>query len=89
MLTCQKMATHFEKAFSGLEFHSTKPMAVLQYDFKTVASCAQRKVKASRLLVQKQKVMLEALSALSAQPFLHLHQSTDWTILTKRLAFCL
>lgn len=58
MFTCQEMATHSEKAFSVLEFHSIKPMAILQYDFKTVASCAQRKVKAGRLLVQKQLVML-------------------------------
>jgi hypothetical protein len=78
-----------EKKFSVLEFHSTKPMAVLQYDLKTVASCAHRKVKAGRLLVQKQMVILGARSALSAQPFLHLHQSTDWTILTTSLAFCL
>jgi hypothetical protein len=58
MFTCQKMATHSEKAFSVPEFHSTKPMAILQYDFKIVASCAQRKVKAGRLLVQKQLVKL-------------------------------
>jgi len=52
------MAKHSEKAFSVPEFHSIKPMVILQYDFKTVASCAQRKVKAGRLLVQKQLEML-------------------------------
>jgi len=57
MFTCQKMATHSEKAFSVLEFHSIKPMAILQYDFKTVASWAQRTVKAGQLLVQKQLVI--------------------------------
>lgn len=58
MFTCQKMATHSEKAFSVLEFHSIKPIAILHYGFKTVASSAQRKVKAGRLLVQKQLEML-------------------------------
>jgi hypothetical protein len=58
MFTCQKMATLSEKAFSALKFHSIKPMVILQYDFKTVASRSQRKVKAGRLLVQKQLVML-------------------------------
>jgi len=58
MFTCQKMAIHSEKAFSVLEFRSIKRMAILQYDFKTVVSCAQRKLKAGRLLVQKQLVML-------------------------------
>jgi hypothetical protein len=52
MLTCQKMATHSEKVSSVLEFHSTKPMVILRYDYKTVASCAERNGKAGRLLVQ-------------------------------------
>jgi len=48
----------FRESVSVLEFRSIKSMAILLYDFKTVASCAQGKVKAGRLLVQKQLVML-------------------------------
>jgi hypothetical protein len=56
-------------------------MAILQYDFKTVASREGRKVKAGRLLVQKQLVTLGGsfCSALPASTTVNRIDDSDTT----------